>query len=276
LQRRARQLWALALFGLASAALVRAGHSSDLRRAWSASCGLGAPLLLLLALPSVSLFVKMLGWRALLPPSARPSLGRAYVAFVAAQGVNELGFSVLGEPLKVWVLAPSARASGVRAVVTDNLVAFSALLAVMATLLGSARWACVGAAIALAVSWQAYRARELGVLLAFSAHCVGKLWLVLEIGLGLYFFGEPALAAAKPLALSWLGAAALGAAVPAQLGVVEAALIETGAALGIGVSSLLGLALVRRLRGLVWLGIGLFLAARMMKGASIPSIPSHP
>src|SRR4051794_9971181 len=63
LRRRARQLWALALFGLAVSALLRAGHAVDLRRAWAASLGLGAPLLLLLALPSVSLFVKMLGWR---------------------------------------------------------------------------------------------------------------------------------------------------------------------------------------------------------------------
>jgi hypothetical protein len=147
----------------------------------------------------------------------------------------------------------------------DNLVAFAALLAVMATLLASVRWACLGVMVALAVAWQAYRLREAGVLLAFLAHFAGKLWLVLELGLGLYFFGEHALGAAKPLALSWLGAAALGAAVPGQLGVVEAALVQTGTTLGIAITSLLGLALVRRLRGVLWLGIGLLLAARIVK-----------
>jgi hypothetical protein len=102
-------------------------------------------------------------------------------------------------------------------------------------------------------------------LFAFGAHYLGKLWLVAEIALGLHLLGEASLAPAVPLSLSWLGAAALGAAVPAQLGVVEAALVQGGAALGIAASSLLALALIRRARGMLWLLLGLLLAAHIVQ-----------
>jgi hypothetical protein len=96
---------------------------------------------------------------------------------------------------------------------------------------------------------------------AFAAHYVGKLWLLVELGLGLYLLGQPVLGVVGKLTLAWLGAAALGAPVPGQLGVVEAALVQTGVALGIALPSLLALALIRRLRSMLWVVLGLLLAA---------------
>jgi hypothetical protein len=222
---------------------------------------LGWPLALLLVLPAVSHFLKMLGWRALLPGWARPSLPRAYATFVAAQGVNELGFSVLGEPLKVMVLPRAARAAGVRAVLADNAAAFAALLAVIATLAYLRAWAALPLALAVICARWVGSARWSALLTAFVAHYLGKLWLVAEIALGLRFLGQPAASVAAPLALVWMGASAVGAPVPAQLGVVEAALLHAGAVLGVAAPSLVALALVRRLRSLLWLLFGLLLAA---------------
>lgn len=269
-----RVAWSLLLFVLGWLLLARLTTLADLKQAWSKSLGLGLPLLLLLAMPAVSHFVKMLGWRSLLPVEVRPPISTAYATFIAAQGVNELGFSVLGEPLKIWVLPRDARATGLRAVLADNLAALAALFAVIASLsrLGAgvvspalrATVACSCLALVVLVLWRARAERWSGLLSAFLAHYFGKLWLVVELGLGLYFLGQPALAQAPTLALAWLGAAAIGAPVPGQLGVVEAALVKTGTSLGLALSSLLALALVRRLRSLVWVVVGLSLAARIV------------
>jgi hypothetical protein len=190
---------------------------------------------------------------------------RAYAAFIAAQGINELGFSVLGEPLKVMVLPAGARSAGVRAVVADNLAALAALFAVIATLAQLGVAAAPLLALSIIILRRVQDERWSGLLAAFLAHYLGKLWLVVEIGLGLHFLGEPVLGASAQLALAWLGAAALGAPVPGQLGVVEAALLHAGATLGIASTSLVTLALIRRLRSLLWTLIGLGLAARIVR-----------
>ena len=268
-----RALWSLLLLAAGAWLLSSVARAAEWRRAWSEGLSLGAPLLLLLALPAVSHFVKMLGWRALIPAPLRPPLPLAYAVFVAAQGVNELGFTVLGEPLKVMVLPPGERAAGVRAVVADNLAALAALFAVMATLARLGLWAAPLLLVAVVVLSRVRQQRWPGLLAAFVAHFLGKLWLVVEIGLGLYFLGQPVLHVAAPLGLAWLGAAAVGAPVPGQLGVVEAALLHAGAALGVAAPSLITLALIRRLRGLVWLLIGLVLAARIVKKARLRTAP---
>lgn len=259
--RGAKALWSLSLLLAGGWLLSSLAGSSERQKAWSAALHLGLPLVILLALPAVGLFLKTLGWRALLPADARPSLPKAYAVFVAAQGVNELGFSVLGEPLKIMALPTHARAAAVKAVVADNLAALAALFAVIATLARLGVAALPLLALSGIILRRVQGERWSGLLAAFVAHYLGKLWLVVEIGLGLHFLGEPALMAAGQLALAWLGAAAVGAAVPGQLGVVEAALLHAGSALGIASSSLITLALIRRVRSLVWVLIGLGLAA---------------
>jgi len=262
-RRLMRALWAAGVFAVGLLLLRRLSTLGDWKEAWDRSRALGPALLLLLAMPAVGHFVKMLGWRNLLPRAARPSLAHAYGAFVAAQAVNELGFSVLGEPLKILVLPGRARAAGLRAVLADNLTALAALVAVVISLaIGRTVVApyVLGAVVLLArLGREPYRR----LLSAFAAHYAGKSWLVAELALGLHLLGEASLAPAVPLSLAWLGAAAVGAPVPAQLGVVEAALVHSGTALGLSASTLLSLALIRRVRGVVWLVLGLLLAARL-------------
>lgn len=257
--------WSLLLLGGGGFLLLSLATAREWRAAWAAGLEVGSPVLLLLALPAVSHFVKMLGWRALLPREHRPPLPRAYAAFVAAQGVNELGFSVLGEPLKVMVLSAQGRAAGVKAVVADNLAALAALFAVIATLARLGVAALPVLALSLIILRRVQSDRWSGVLTAFLAHYVGKMWLVVELGLGLHFLGQPPLAATGRLALACLGAAAVGAPVPGQLGVVEAALLHAGGVLGIATSSLVTLALIRRLRSLLWIAIGFALATRIAR-----------
>jgi hypothetical protein len=260
----ARVLWATALVVVGVILLRRLSTLGDWRAAWSKSLALGSPALLLLALPAVGHFVKMLGWRNLLPRGEQPSLGQGYATFVAAQAVNELGFSVLGEPLKVMAVPRAVRGAAWRAVLADNLAALAALAAVIATLLIGAATAMASVLATLVLLRLLLGERERRWLFAFGAHYLGKLWLVVEIALGLHLLGEPSLAPAAALSLAWLGAAAVGAPVPGQLGVVEAALVQSGTTLGVAASSLLALALIRRVRGLVWLFLGLLLAARIV------------
>ncbi|HYJ09864.1 MAG TPA: hypothetical protein VEX18_12670 [Polyangiaceae bacterium] len=264
-RRGLKVAWSLLLLGGGGFLLLSLATAEEWRAAWAAGLGVGAPVLVLLALPAVSHFIKMLGWRALLPREHRPPLSRAYAAFVAAQGVNELGFSVLGEPLKVMVLSAEGRAAGVKAVVTDNLAALAALFAVIATLAQLGVAALPVLALSLIILRRMQSERLSGVLTAFLAHYLGKMWLLVELGLGLHFLGQPSLVATGQLALACLGAAAVGAPVPGQLGVVEAALLHAGGMLGIATSSLVTLALIRRLRSLLWIAIGFALAIRITR-----------
>src|SRR5450432_3435282 len=161
--------------------------------------GAGASLLLLA--PIVGNFVHMVGWRGLLPSNARPGLGRSFAIFLAAQAGNELGLGVLGESLKVSELPGEHRAAAWRAMLLDNLSALAALLAVvlsMALFLGGValehtlpRPLAIAVLALLAVAslaalnaWdRRSRGASRGVLVAFSAHYAGKLWIVAEFAL---------------------------------------------------------------------------------------------
>jgi hypothetical protein len=172
------------LKALGSCALLCAGTLTclilapvgDWQRAWAAGMDLGAPLALLLVLPAVSHFVKMLGWRSLLPAAARPNLPRAYAVFLGAQAVNEIGISVLGEPIKILALSRQERAAGLRAVVADNVIALAALCAVLSTLAfcsGAFTIALVALAGLLAVGGGARKLvspSRPAVAFAFAAH----------------------------------------------------------------------------------------------------------
>jgi len=266
-RRFLRVLWSLSLLAAGALMCQRLVRLEQWRGAWEMISRRGAPLLIVLLLPAGSLLIKSLGWRALLPSELRPGVARCYSTFVAAQGVNELGFSVLGEPLKLLVVPREARSVAAAAVVEDNALALVALLAA-GTTFGFCRQSTTLLAVALAgvvlfLSSQLIP-RFPRRLTGFSAHFIGKLWLSLELAIGLYLLGEPVLTSVAPLSLAWSTAAALGTPVPGQLGVVEAALLHGGAAVGVSATGALALAALRRVRALLWMVLGLLLAARLL------------
>jgi hypothetical protein len=237
--------------------------------------GAGASLLLLA--PIVGNFVHMVGWRGLLPAHARPGLGRSLAIFLASQAGNELGLGVLGESLKVSEFPSEQRALAWRAMLLDNLTALAALLAVvlsMALFLGGGaaqhvlpRSVALGALLGVSVAslaglgiWARKSNGSLhGVLLAFAAHYAGKLWIVAEFALALALLGTVTLRSSAVLGLVSTLASAVGAAIPGQLGVLEAALKGSAASCGVGACTLVSVALLRRARSMLWVGLGALL-----------------
>lgn len=237
--------------------------------------GVGAGLLLLA--PVVGNFVHMIGWRALLPTAARPGLGRSLAIFVAAQAGNEVGLGVLGESLKVSELPSEHRSAALRAVVLDNLAALAALFAVVLSIAlflssaavwhafrGPAALACLavlGAALLVALGVWKRRARgsARSIILAFSAHYAGKLWIVAEFALVLALLGAVTVRSSAVLGLVSTLASAVGAAIPGQLGVLESALKGSAASCGLGACTLVSVALLRRARSVLWVALGALL-----------------
>jgi hypothetical protein len=243
--------------------------AGDVRRV-----GAGAALVVLA--PFVANFVHMLGWRALLPPNARPPLRRSLAIFLAAQAGNELGAGVLGEPLKVSELPRSDRESALRAVLIDNLISLAALFAVVLSIalclgglalpirlpgpIAVALLVVAGiAALALLVVSQRKARNSRGVFLSFAAHYLGKLWIIVEFALLLALLGTVTLRSSALLGLVSTLASAVGSAIPGQLGVLEAALKGSAASAGIGVATLVSVALLRRARSVLWVALGALL-----------------
>jgi len=90
-------------------------------------------------------------------------------------------------------------------------------------------------------------------------HVLAKIWMILEVWLTLEVMGlyEPGRAI-------WLGLGMqvihlTGTPIPAQIGVFTATLAFLGEALGIAASAALAVALLRRARSLIWIGVGLAL-----------------
>jgi len=237
--------------------------------------GVGAGLLILA--PVVGNFVHMLGWRALLPSPVRPRLGRALAIFLAAQAGNEVGLGVLGESIKVSELPSEHRSAALRAVLLDNLSALAALFAVVlsiAAFLGSVaaphasqRLVLIGSLSALGVAivisvavWaQSSHGSARGLLFAFVAHYVGKLWIVAEFALVLALLGTVTLRSSALLGLVSTLASAAGAAIPGQLGVLEAALKGSASSCGLAACTLVSVALLRRARSVLWVALGALL-----------------
>jgi hypothetical protein len=275
--RRTRQVFPFVASACGLWLCFRFCSGLDWRAVWHDLRHAGIGVALLLLAPIVGNFVHMLGWRGLLPAPARPSLGRSLAVFLAAQAGNELGLGVLGESLKVSELPRQHRAVAWRAVLLDNLTALLALLAVvlsMVVFLGSATpepvWsrpfafavlAALGAAslVSLAVWANNANGSSGSVLLAFLAHYLGKLWIVAEFALVLGLLGSATLRSSAVLGLVSTLASALGAAIPGQLGVLEAALKGSAATCGIGACTLVSVALLRRLRSLLWVLLGALL-----------------
>jgi uncharacterized membrane protein YbhN (UPF0104 family) len=131
--RHERSWLPLALVGGGSLVVARMLTQIGVGAVLAAVTKAGPQIALVLAAPFVGQVLHGLGWRTLLPSAARPDLARSYRVFVAAQAGNELGASVLGEPLKVLALPKEHEASAVAAVLLDNATCLVALFAFFTT-----------------------------------------------------------------------------------------------------------------------------------------------
>jgi hypothetical protein len=254
----------------------------------------------------------------LVPKALQPRPMIAFAAYVASQAGDELGAGVAGEPLKALVFPPGVRSRTLVALALDNgtyiaanalLLAGAAFLPWASTSLVSAHACAWAGATSLAVvllavllilvaplhRWgtgsgrTARLARGLAaartallsqprlVLGSVLLHLVGKLWIVAEMALLLVLLGlSPALA-------PWLGAASvvasvLGAAIPGQMGAVEAAVFAACTTLGVDAPSAMALVLLRRLRGGLWIALGLLLSRTVLAhgkgGTNLAEVPT--
>jgi hypothetical protein len=253
--------------------------------------GMGASLLLFA--PIVGNFVHTVGWRALLPAEARPDLGRSLAIFLAAQAGNEVGLGVLGESLKVSEFPSAQRPAALRAMLLDNLAALAALFAVVlsiAAFLGTValeptlpRPAAIAGLGALGLVllggvgvWgRKSHGSPRGLLPAFAAHYLGKLWIVAEFALVLALLGSVTLRSSALLGLVSTLASAVGAAIPGQLGVLEAALKGSAASCGLGACTLVSVALLRRARSVLWVALGALLFWQLRAQRSSAALSSQ-
>ena len=243
--------------------------------------GAGAALLVLT--PAIGNFVHMLGWRGLLPAAARPRLGRAFAIFLTAQAGNEVGSGVLGESFKISLFPSDQRAAAVRAVVLDNLTALVALFAVVLSIGSALGGHIIERVMPLPVAFGALGGAVLGGAIlakravaansmrhvwgAFLAHYLGKLWIVADFALWLWLVAQASWHSSALLGLVGTVASVLGAPIPGQLGVMEAALGGSAAWAGVGASTLLSVAVLRRARGLLWIALGGLLFWRLRTSA---------
>jgi len=272
---------------------------------------IGPGFVLVLLAPLVGTILHCWGWVVLLPRSLRPRPTIALAAYAASQAGNELGAGVAGEPLKALVFHPNARSRTIVALALDNgtfitstalCLASAAFLpwgskspvgahtcawagaTSLAIVLGAVlfillaplrRWATGSGRVArlvrvLVAARIALLSQPRLVLGSVLLHLSGRLWIVAEMALILVLLGlNPALA-------PWLGAASvvasvLGTAIPGQMGVVEAAVFAACAALGVDAPTAMALVLLRRLRGTVWIAVGLWLGRTVLvHGKSCP------
>jgi hypothetical protein len=239
----------------------------------------------------------------------------AFAAYVASQAGNELGAGVAGEPLKALVFHPRVRSRTLVALGLDNgthiaatalLLAGAAFLPWSASSMVSAHACACAGATSLAVVLAAVLAiviapvsrfdrgngrvaRWARLLLAARTallshprlvlgsvllHLVGKLWIVAEMALLLALLGL------NPMLAPWLGAASmlasvLGAPIPGQMGVVESAVFAACTAWGVDAPTAMALVLLRRLRGGVWIALGLALTKRVLARGRNEGLPTR-
>ena len=114
-----------------------------------------------------------------------------------------------------------------------------------------------------------YRRQPLRLALSFAFNLFAWVAGAAEVWLILYFLGQP-VSPATALVIEAFGAGIAFAAflVPAQIGVAEGGAVATFLALGLSGATGLTFSLVRRVRDLTWIGIGLLLLA----GKRMPSV----
>jgi hypothetical protein len=278
---------------------------------WRGVERVGPGFLLVAIMPLVGMILHCWAWLMLVPKPLRPRPTVAFAAYVASQAGNELGAGVAGEPLKALVFHPRVRGGTLVALGLDNgthiaatalLLAGAAFLPWSSTSLVSAHacaWAgatslAVVLAVVLAILIAPFCRLDGGngrvarcarlllsarmallsqprlVLGSVLLHLAGKLWIVAEMALLLALLGK------NPMLAPWLGAAsmlasALGAPIPGQVGVVESAVFAACTALGIDAPTAMALVLLRRLRGGLWIALGLFLTKTVLRhGRNVP------
>ncbi|HEY6559755.1 MAG TPA: lysylphosphatidylglycerol synthase domain-containing protein [Polyangiaceae bacterium] len=262
----------------------------------------GPSVAFVFAAPVVGQLLNLLAWTVLLPQAARPHPIRGYRVLLAAQAGNELGASILGEPLKVIALPSRHRDAAAAAVVLDNVVCFAAVCSFL--VVGGAvlspfgsmstdaphalKWASL-IVVAVMVSFVvggslvrsarsaieerlkgtfracrfALRERPRAIAAAFLLHVAAKLWVFAEFWLALRLFGHGSLRESALLGVASIGGSMMGAPVPAQLGVVESAVAVAAATAGIPTLVALAVLVLRRVRGFFWILAGALLLPTM-------------
>jgi hypothetical protein len=292
----------VALFAAGIGFVAHAAGRTGVAEIWAVCRRSGLCIALVFVAPVVGQCLHAIGWRLLLPREARPCALRTFRIFLGAQAGNEIGFGLLGEPLKVTYLGARHRDAAVAALVLDNATAFVSLMLFFVTGMGLLcgalpitlpSWSTASVFVALFVlavggAWLVLRVksvarvgddaqhprwiaraarmadaccralvdRPLDVLAATALHYLGKLWIVVEFALLLHLLAPGTSDAAALFGVASAAGSAVGAAVPGQLGVVETAILGAASLRGIGASTALALALVRRARGRLWVLVG--------------------
>ncbi len=251
---------------------------------WHSAVGMGPLVILVILAPAGGLWLHSQGWRLLLPNGVRPGRGRSFALYLASQAGDELGFGLLGEPIKVLTFPVPARSKASDAMLADNAAQLLALGICLGTL---ACWALpqtdgsLGLQILLCslgvlaggllllgiVSLRRAFARQFGVrsfLASVFLHTLGKAWLLPELALALALVGELSPEAVLWLALANLAGSVVGAPVPAQAGVLEGSALLVAGPAGLSLPAVLAVLLVRRLRGAAWVTAGLVVAERII------------
>ena len=94
---------------------------------------------------------------------------------------------------------------------------------------------------------------------SIGLHVLAKIWVIFEVWLTLVVMGLYEPGRAIWLGLGKQAVQITGAPIPAQIGVFTGTLAFLGEALGMAASAALAVALLRRARSLVWIGVGLAL-----------------
>ena len=165
---------------------------------------------------------------------------------------------------------------GVAVIVVAGVLA-AATTAVVLTLLLVARRARWAAVVRQAGAALAERPWRFGASVAL--HVVGKSMTVAEIAIGLALLGISSAALAVGLGAASVGVGLAAWFVPGQIGVQEGSLVSIGQHLGAPAAIIMALALLRRVRAVVWTLMGLAVSRRLIRerlASAPPPPPARP
>jgi hypothetical protein len=123
--------------------------------------------------------------------------------------------------------------------------------------------------IAAAVAWRWLRSRDsycppiANTVFALVAHYLGKSWIVAEFALALALVATASWHSSALLGFASLVGSSVGAPIPGQLGVIEGALVSAASLAGVTVPTVLTVAVLRRVRSLLWVVVGALLCLHL-------------